>query len=329
MALACSVYGLGLRSDVAIAGLRGLRAPKAIDVSLHVGSMPPEATAWLEEPAQDFYVGEERDERGEPGVRVARLADSSWLRIAYADGTRVVIDANATRVWARGPDGATVEDTATYLLGPALGLVLRLRGVTCLHASAVAIGGGAVAFVGAAGAGKSSLAAAFAQSGHAVLTDDVAPLGDGGDSFTVQPAYPRLRLWPETAAALFGSADALPRITPTWDKRYLALDDARFRFQHEPLPLIAIYLLGARGLQGDAPHLEPMGARSALMSLVRETYTTRLLSPALRAKEFELLGRLVDRVPVRRLSASADLAHIAEARERIVRDVAELASARA
>src|SRR5688500_12496033 len=132
--VACSIYGLGLRSDVALAGLRGLRVPEAIDVSLHMGSMPREVAERMEEPAQDFYVSDDRDERGEPGVRAARLAEDGCLRIAYADGTRILIDAPASRIWARGPDGATVEDTGTYLLGPALGLVLRLRGVTCLHA---------------------------------------------------------------------------------------------------------------------------------------------------------------------------------------------------
>lgn len=324
--IACSIYGLGLHSDVALAGLRGLRVPEAIDVSLHVGNMPSEVVERMDEPARDFYVSDERDERGEPGVRAARLPASGYLRIAYSDGTRILIDAPASRIWARGPDGATLEDTGTYLLGPALGLVLRLRGVTCLHSSAVAIAGGAVAFVGRAGAGKSSLAAAFAQAGHAVLTDDVAPLGEHGNHFTIQPAYPRVRLWPDSAAALFGS---LPHITPTWDKRYLGLDHPRFRFQSEPLPLAAIYLLGERRAANEPPRVEPAGTKSALMSLVADTYTTRFLSRDLRAREFELLARLVRVVPVRRLSASADLARISEARERVMQDLAELGALRA
>ena len=53
---------------------------------------------------------------------------------------------------------------------------LRLRGVPALHASAVAVGGAALAVVGSAGAGKSTTAAARAARGHAVVADDVLAL---------------------------------------------------------------------------------------------------------------------------------------------------------
>src|SRR5438128_11149674 len=297
--LARSIYGLGLEADVAITGLKGLRVPDRIDVSLALGRMPPDLDGMPEPSAADFYVSDDRDERGVPGVKVARLAGGAYFRIAYADGTRIVVDSKASRIWATAPAGATVEDTATYLLGPALGFVLRLRGVTCLHASAVAIGGGAVAFVGAAGAGKSSTAAAFARLGYPVLTDDVAALEDFGDRFNVQPAYPRVRLWPDAVEALFGAPDALPRITPGWEKRYLALDNAHHRFQASPLELRAVYLLGERAEEGGATRVEAATGKSALMSLVAETYATRMIDAALRAREFELLGRLVEHVPVR------------------------------
>ena len=39
----------------------------------------------------------------------------------------------------------------------------------------------------------------------------------------VQPAYPQLRLWPDSVAMLYGAPDVLPPLTPTWDKRALAL----------------------------------------------------------------------------------------------------------
>jgi hypothetical protein len=303
---ACSIYGLGLRVNVAIAGLRGLRVPRTIDVSMALGPMPPQLDGISSE---DFYVSDEIGANGMPGMRASKLEDGAYYRIAYDDGTRVVIDAQGKGIWATGPRTATVEDTATYLLGPALGFLLRLRGVTCLHASAVAIGGEAVAFVGAAGAGKSSTAAAFARLGYPVLTDDVAALVDRGDAFRIQPAYPRLRLWPDSVAAMFGDADALPRITPGWDKRYLDLSGPTYRFQAEPLPLAAIYILGERGAAARCDGVEP---KTGLMSLVSETYTTRLIDRSLRAKEFEVLGRLVENVPLRRLTVSRDLRRIAE-----------------
>jgi hypothetical protein len=256
-------------------------------------------------------------------MRAARLA-GSYYRIAYGDGTRVVIDACGERIWASAPPPATVEDTATYLLGPALGFTLRLRGVVCLHASAVVIEGRAVAFVGAAGAGKSSTAAAFARRGHAILTDDVAALVDLGSAFEVQPAYPRLRLWPDTVAALFGTPDAMPRITPSWEKRYIDLNAPGYRFHPHPLPLAAIYLLGER--IGEAPRCDPVARRAALMPLVSETYTTRLIGRSMRAKEFELLGRIAEHVPVRRLSLPNAFREMDELCAVVIDDVRALSS---
>src|SRR5262249_22183040 len=154
----------------------------------------------------------------------------------------------------------TLEDTATYLLGPVLGFILRLRGVTCLHASAVAICDQAIAILGPAGAGKSTTAASFARAGYKVLTDDIVALDERGDAFLVQPAYPRVRLWSESVNALFGTEDALPLLTPTWDKRYLDLQANISCFQEHPLPLAAIYLLDKRSSDPAAPFIEAVPA---------------------------------------------------------------------
>jgi hypothetical protein len=317
----CSLYGLGFRVNVPIAGLQGLAAASRVDVILELGAIPAHIetapfTDWA-----DLFVSEGLDEGGLPAVKVSRHGPSGCFGIRYADGTFVAVDAGGTSVWARGAPGATIEDTATYILGPVLGFLLRLRGGVCLHASAVVIDGRAVAFVGPAGAGKSSIAAGLSRRGHAVLSDDVTPLKDLGDRFEVQPAYPRIRLWPDSVASLFGAADALPRITPTWEKRFLDLNRSDSRFQAAPVELGAIYVLDARRASCAAA---PLGRRAALMALVGETSATRLLDRDMRAREFEVLGRLVERVPVRRLHPVDDIARIAELCDFVARDLERL-----
>ncbi len=313
-----SIYGLGLQVNVPIAGLEGLAASPHIDVSITIGDSPPHPYDRAG-PAEDIFVTEELSESGEPGVRVTRLADGTHYRFTYGDGTCIVVDAQGSRVWAMGADGATIEDTATYLLGPTLGFVLRLRGITCLHASAIAVDGKAIAFAGAAGAGKSTTAAAFAQRGFPVLTDDVAPLREEASGFEIQPAYPRLRLWPDSAESLFGSPEALPRITPTWDKRFVDLNQPQFSFLQHPLELAAIYVLAPRVAR--SPTVEELDPRSALMALVPQTYSTHLLNGIQRAREFDLLARLAKSVPVRLLTPGADFAGMPALCETILRDL--------
>lgn len=319
MTQACSIYGVGLQVNVPIAGLAGLAPPPRIEISLNVGSLPQ---ALRGGDATDFFVGDELDANGKPAVRVARL-EGGHYHIRYSDDTTIVIDASGSQIWACGPDSATVEDTATYLLGPILGFVLRLRGITCLHASAVVVDGKAVVFVGPSEAGKSSTAAAFARLGYPVLADDVAPLEDHGDRFNVQPAYPRIRLWPDSAESLFGASGALPRITPTWNKRYLDLNGPGMQFERAPVELGAIYILGARGAS-PLPQLQTLGRREALMSLVAETCAARLLDRTLRAGEFECLARLVESVPVRRLIAPDDLGRLSHLCEAVIEDLTGL-----
>lgn len=312
MPISCSIYGLGLQVNVPIAGLARLPAPRRIDVRMTIGAMPSDLEQLPGGSAQEYYVSPRLDEHDQPGLRAFKLLDAKYHQIAYSDGTTVVVDAAGENVWAVGPASATVEDTATYLLGPVLGFVLRLRGVTCLHASAVAVDGQAVALVGTSGAGKSSTAAAFARLGYPVLTDDVLALADYGDSFAVQPAYPRVRLWTETVASMFGTADALPLIAPNWDKRFLDLSEPNCQFQREPLPLAAIYFLGDRSDAPDAPRVTEVSARTGLMTLVSDTYITYLLDLARRAREFELLGRLVANVPLRQVTPHADIRRISD-----------------
>ena len=315
MSVTCSVYGLGLSVNVPLAGLRGLAPAGRVDVRMEVGELPREFDA--DPTGVPFHSSDQVDENGTPVRVVTRIRGGEFFRIDYCDGTRVVVSAHGERVWARGAN-SDVEDTAAYLLGPVLGMVLRLRGVNCLHASAVAVGGQACAFVGASGAGKSSMAAAFARLGHAVLSDDVTPIEERAGRFLAQPAYPRLRLWPESVEGLFGAADSLPRMVEGWDKRYVDLARPPYRFQREPLPLAAVYLLDA---SPGAPHVGPVSARDTVMGIVADTYATYLLDRERRAHEFEFVGRLVDAVPVRRLRRGDDLREVARTCELVVEDL--------
>ena len=150
--------------DQRIPGLQSATLPGAPSVGVHLGMAPEEAR----EPSLGSdtltYTSRFLLESGEPVLKVWQLASGALLRLDYFDGMQFWVAVQGAQIWAVWPDSLTLEDAATYLLGPVLGLALRLRGVTCLHASAVAFGDSAVAFVGDAGAGKSTTAAAFVEA---------------------------------------------------------------------------------------------------------------------------------------------------------------------
>jgi len=187
---------------------------------------------------------------------------------------------------------------------------LRLLGTVSLHASAVAVADRAIALVGLPGAGKSTTAAAFASAGFPVLSDDIVALADQGTQFLVQPGYPRVNLWKDSVRRLFGSEDALPRITPTWDKRYLPLGQNGHHFASSPLPLAAIYILDSRESSLTAPIIEGVPGKEAFMALVANTYVNYLLDQDMRRTEFDVLGRVVSEIPVRRVRPPAECSAI-------------------
>jgi hypothetical protein len=152
---------------------------------------------------------------------------------------------------------------------------------------------------------------------YSVLAEDVVTLDDRGDRFLVRPGYPCIRLWPPAVKALYGSETHLPKLTPNWDKCYL---DLSAQFQGEALPLAAIYQLGERHHDSAAPFIETLDRSEALMALVANTYATKLMDKLMRAREFELLTRVVGNVSVRRVTPHADPARITELCNLIVDD---------
>src|SRR5262245_28440463 len=69
--------------------------------------------------------------------------------------------------------GVEERVTRLFLLGAALGVLLYQRELVVLHASAVALNGSAVAFLGESGAGKSTMAAAMHAYGYEIIADDI------------------------------------------------------------------------------------------------------------------------------------------------------------
>jgi hypothetical protein len=297
--------------------------PERRDLVLHLGNAPYAEPRNRPASEESMYVSSDTDDKGDPILQIWRVKQGAFVRMAYKDGTQFWMDQLLENIWATWPDRLPFENMTSYLLGPVLGLLLRLRGVVCLHASAVSIKDRAVAFVGSPGAGKSTTAAACSKVGHGVLCDDIVALEERNGSFYVTAAHPQLRLWPEAVELLYGATQALQRFNPEWDKRHLGLGDFGTRFENRALPLGTIYILGDR-LPDRPPHVEPLRSQAALLSLVADTYANSILDRGLRAHEFEVLGRLVSKVLVRRLRVPNGLNHPEEFCRIISEDLARV-----
>lgn len=315
-----SLYGLRLHSNLPIPGLVAA-APTAVmpgDVRVWLNAMPPELCDITPTAELVFYVSAETDEQGTPSLKIHRGVRGDYFRLSFEDGVQFLVDRAGSVIGMTWRESTTYEDAVTYLVGPIMAFVLALRNITCLHASAVAIKDQAIALLGPSGAGKSTTAAMFARLGYPVLSDDVVPLRDQRDHFLTQPGYPCLRLWPSSVDALFGSPEALPCLTPTWEKRGLDLTREAYKFHTQESPLAAIYILDERC--ASAPAVAEVSAREGLLALLANSYAANVINPQQRALEFQVLSRVARHVPMRRVKAHTDPARLPELCAAIIDD---------
>jgi hypothetical protein len=306
-------FGLTISANCPVPGLQSAVEAVEPDVRIWLGQTPPGFGA-SRTTARTHSI-----EASSEWVTVWKHEE--YFQLRYNDGTEFFIARSGDTVWAVWPDDLTLEDTATYLLGPIINIVLRLRGTLTLHASAVRIGTEAVAFVGPQGAGKSTLAAFFATAGHVVLTDDAAAIEDNGRSFKIIPAYPRVRLWPTSANLLFGSHDALPRLTPGWDKLYLELGVDKQTYQFDAAPLAAVYFLDPRSDEGGTPRIEPITHRDAMIRLIGNIGGNALLGEVDPAKSFDQLQRIARFVPLRTIVPTSGMESLLALRTAVEEDL--------
>jgi hypothetical protein len=315
------LHGVRVESNRQIDGVPVANPTSEVDcVAVHFGAFPDQFDERA--PSVAWYESAERYEDGTPGLRIRRMSATGDLWLRYADHTQFLINAATDVVFARWPAELTFDDTVIYFLGPVMGILLRARARTCLHASVVRFAGHALGFLGPAGAGKSTVAATFARAGHAVLSDDLLALTERTGFFRVDPGYSRLRLWPESVAVLYESPDALPRLVDTWDKRYLDLAAAA-AFCDEALPLGGIYLIGDRRTRRSPPVFEPLTPRAALLALITNTYAARLPGRSERRRDFELFTRLTSQVPLRKVTLGGDWGLAGELPAAVLEDFTE------
>jgi hypothetical protein len=200
------------------------------------------------------------------------------------------------------------------LLGPVMADILLSRGLVPLHASASCVEGGAVAFVGRSGQGKSTLAAALHRKGQLAHADDLlaVPVEVGGtareqDTHGV-PEVPfgisRIKLNPDSALSTGENPDGMPPVYAGVAKRSKVI---LWTNERPALPLRAIY----RVLDGDEIAITKLDPRKALFEVYRNCFRVEVEQHAVGIAE--LLRRcasVATRVPCFDLVRPRDLARL-------------------
>jgi hypothetical protein len=243
--------GLSVESDIALPGAVAA-APRAAEVTI-ARALVPERLECASASGPNWSLGDDAFLLVVPGI----------ARFLMTQGRRIAVEIE---------DGVAEEEAGVFLAGTVFGILLHQRRHIVLHASAIAVQGGAVLFCGPSGAGKSTLAAALAQRGYPFVTDDFCVIATGAGAPRVFPDGRLLKLWDQ----------AIDRLG-LQESRGEALRARIEKFYVEPkataraaLPLRAVYLL-QEARPPRTPGVERPNVVDAALILRRNAYRPQMV----------------------------------------------------
>jgi hypothetical protein len=310
------VFGVHVASQVPLGGDEGLSS-ESCDIAFELDAARRQG---------DIAIADRIEIRTPddvPYLLMGRMAGRFFLRFpGWAD-------------FVASPDGRTITGTPApetpiqtirhLLLGQVLPRVIGLLRDPALHGSAVSSEGGAVAFLGPSGHGKSTLALSFARSGWALLGDDCLLLRPLDTGVEVIPGQIGARVWPDSADdfltnTLPGERPSLPTVAHYSDK--LRVDDGvgGLALARDPVRLRRLYLLHLEDDPGVPVNVTPLAGLQAFEGLLQQVMRLPPDPERLR-REFQFLLRVLSRVDLRVLSYPRAFEHLAAVRAAVEADL--------
>tara|TARA_B110000503_G_scaffold68319_1_gene106718 strand:- start:2384 stop:3289 length:906 start_codon:yes stop_codon:yes gene_type:complete len=268
-------FGLSFESDMDLSPLR-ISEHQTPDVRIIRGAVSPTG---LDKPkvTESFF-------QTAPNELWLDIPDIA--RFYVSDGNSVVVDPKT---------GADMDNISLFLLGSCMGAIMYQRKRLVIHGNAIRFGNECIVVAGASGAGKSTLAAAFVKRGYQVLADDLSVIDAQG---WVQPSYPQLKIWRDTANKLDIEVSGLNPIGLQVDKFAYPL---REQFYPSPLPLRAVYILHAKNQENLT--LQAIVGMGKIKPLQRHSYRRDYIEGlGLNADHVKFCARIANQISLSRIA---------------------------
>jgi hypothetical protein len=262
-----TVFGLDVRSEQRLSFLQASAAAptgRRLDLSFCADG----ERGW---PADAELISDQRNRDGSVNFQIESSAEAGY-RIWGPEYGANVLSVDGRRL--RSAPGAGMQEWQRMLIAQVLPFASVLHGLEVLHASAAVVDGGAVAFAGPSGAGKTSLALALSEAGAGFLADDVLAIERIGEELIVHPGAPIAAIDREEARRLRDDGPGAR------ERQVLGINRreeiTRMAIDAAPAPLRAIFFI-ERGSDGpDEPRFEPATDPRLLLSA---TFNLVLASP--------------------------------------------------
>jgi hypothetical protein len=289
-------YGFAVHSSLAFHYLRGGEGTPLTIVApseAGVGAAQRPVLEWVPRPEHPFH---------------ARLYhDGPRFRLWIGSLGWYTIDPKAGRIALPETDQVVLREERLW--GIPVALCMLARGDLPIHAAAVEVGGSAVIFAAPGRHGKTTLAAAFSQAGHRVLSEDLTCLRTlPAPAVIPGPALLRVR---RDMLGHLAPHGARP-VAENDDRTSLALGEAG-RGDCRPVPVRAVVLLR---MAEAGVRMERLGRTDALADLWALSFRTP--DDAGRTQCFTAIADLIRRIPVWNLHRPMRVDDLAPTVDRIV-----------
>jgi hypothetical protein len=250
-----------------------------------------------------------------------RLQDGYLLRFPALADFRLSAAGRHVVGWpALGTSTATLEHLFRNQVHP---LAMSGQGMLVMHASAVCVAGGGIAFLGESGRGKSTLATSLATAGLRCITDDGLVLENSLDGWKMIPGPGSVRLWEDARLALLSHGKAAEAVQYTSKGQYLA--DENLEFSSEPQGAVRFYFLGNGAASGIS--IQRLPPAKALMAMVQNTFLLESERAETLANHFDTLHELAA-LPIHfSLDYPRRYDYLGEVRDALIRHASNAASA--
>lgn len=229
---------------------------------------------------------------GEVTTQFHRRPDGFLLR--FLERADFAIDFASNTITCVPAPGVPAAMIAALRYNQVAPLLLNHSGKLVLHAAAIVSDGRALAFSGASGRGKSTLAASFARHGYPFLTDDGLVLEPTADGYLAIPSLDSVRLRIDSESALF--ARPLSALDDHPPGKSLVQAGLTLPHQSDPVPLQALYFLG----EGTSEQIEfaRLSPGEALLELIRHAFILDVDDRARVRANFDRLAELSEAVQI-------------------------------
>jgi hypothetical protein len=260
---------------------------------------------------------------GEIWLSIAQNETHYLLRFPEMADFRVTLD--GTQIICRPGHDIPPQTIQHLFLDQVLPLALSKRGKLMLHASAVALPAGVVAFAGTTGMGKSTLATSFSSQGFALMTDDCLYLDIANSQLLATPGYPGSRLWDDSIETLFEYEPVLSEVAHYSHKKRLAFQSNNLAFCYDTLPVKRIFFLSPDDGDEDAEDISiiRLAPREAFMALASYIFKLDVSDRDMLITDFNRLKQIAELSLCYRLSFPQQFSLLPQVRETILRHIGE------